>query len=505
MIEAMTEAWKQWEGQVADGRFHLRQFLGGSERGPVFLTEFGEREPQKAAIKLIPADAQLAGAQSARWGNAANLAHPHLLRVLQTGRCQVGGAGLLYVVSELADEDLAQIIPQRALRPAEAGEMLRPVLEALAYLHGKGMVHGHIKPANIMAVGEQLKISSDGICAAREANAHSGKPSAYDAPEAGTRGCSAAGDVWSLGVTLVEVLTQKLPAWEWKGQEEPELPKTLPAPFGDIVRQCLRRDPQRRCTLADIATRLNPDAPPLGKLKLAEQPTEPRAEQRAPALPTVRTSKPTETARPTAEAKPSAAGKTVNPLAKRSNAIPAIAIGVAALVVMFAAPRLFNRSPQASPDLAATTPEKPAPIPRTKTLDAKKTTEKLVAKRSESSGAALTPAIPETKPVAKRASADVVRGEVAHQVLPDVPQSARDTISGRVRVSVRVQVDASGRVVNADLDSAGPSKYFANLAIKAARQWEFTPAKVDGQSSPSDWVLRFEFAQDGTKVTPVAR
>ncbi|MDR3721260.1 MAG: TonB family protein, partial [Candidatus Acidoferrales bacterium] len=78
-----------------------------------------------------------------------------------------------------------------------------------------------------------------------------------------------------------------------------------------------------------------------------------------------------------------------------------------------------------------------------------------------------------------------------------------DTFRGAVRVGVRVRVDASGKVASADLDSAGPSKYFANLAVKAARNWEFTPAKVDGQNAPSEWLLRFEFAQDGTKVTSV--
>jgi TonB family protein len=70
---------------------------------------------------------------------------------------------------------------------------------------------------------------------------------------------------------------------------------------------------------------------------------------------------------------------------------------------------------------------------------------------------------------------------------------------------VKVQVDASGKVVAADLDSAGPSKYFANLAMKAARDWEFTPAKVDGENAASEWILRFEFAQDGTKVTPAEK
>jgi TonB family protein len=86
-----------------------------------------------------------------------------------------------------------------------------------------------------------------------------------------------------------------------------------------------------------------------------------------------------------------------------------------------------------------------------------------------------------------------------------VPQSASETIRGTVRVGVRVQVDPSGKVVGAVLDSTGPSKYFANLAIKAARGWEFTPAKVDGENAASEWILRFDFAQDGTKVTPVEK
>jgi eukaryotic-like serine/threonine-protein kinase len=498
----MNEAWKQWEGEVADGKFRLRQYLGDSERGPVFLTEFGEQEPVKAAIKLIPADSQNADAQLARWAVAANLMHPHLLRVLQTGRCQVGGARLLYVVMECADEDLSHVVSKRALTLVEASEMLRPVLEALAYLHGKVLVHGHVKPANIVAVGEQLKISSDGICAARDTNGWRGnRPTAYDAPEAGTRGCSAAGDVWSLGVTLVEVLTQQLPAWEWKGQEEPELPKAIPAPFGDIARQCLRRDPQRRCTLADIATRLDPDAPPLGNLKTVEE------RVIAPPQPPARAPKPVQAVKPEAQAKPkAAAAKTPSASPKRSYAIPAIAIGAVALVAIFAMPKLLHRGPEASPDPVTSAPEQPETQPRPKKSDtrAPAAAEKLAAKRSKSSELAPAAAVATTapaKPEMSRPSGDVVRGAVLHQVLPDAPRSALDTIQGAVRVGVRVNVDASGRVVAAELESAGPSKYFANLAVKAARNWEFAPAKVDGQSAPSEWVLRFEFAQDGAKVT----
>jgi protein TonB len=160
--------------------------------------------------------------------------------------------------------------------------------------------------------------------------------------------------------------------------------------------------------------------------------------------------------------------------------------------------------------LAASAPEKSAPKAKAKKADAKPPAEKLFAKRTDISEAAPPTAAPPTAalqptPVANKSAGDVVHGAVAHQVLPEVPQSARSTISGTVRVSVRVNVNASGKVADVELDAAGPSKYFANLAVKAAREWEFTPSKLDGQATPSEWILRFEFAQDGTKVTPIAR
>ena len=81
---------------------------------------------QKAAIKLIPADAEDAEARIAGWTAAAPLSHPHLMRLFYTGRCQFDDCALLYAVTEYADEILAQILPERALTPAEVKEMLDP-------------------------------------------------------------------------------------------------------------------------------------------------------------------------------------------------------------------------------------------------------------------------------------------------------------------------------------------------------------------------------------------
>src|SRR6266849_5626935 len=143
------EAWKQWEGRVVIGGFQLRQYLGASDHSAVFLTERSEREPQKVAIKLISADPSNAELQLTRWRLAAKLSHPHLIRLFQIGRCRLGNMPLLYVVMEYAEENLSQVLARRPLTPAEARDMLGPVLDALAYLHGQGFVHGDIKPANV--------------------------------------------------------------------------------------------------------------------------------------------------------------------------------------------------------------------------------------------------------------------------------------------------------------------------------------------------------------------
>jgi TonB family protein len=268
----MSESWKQWEGQVVDARFLLRQYLGGSEHSAVFLTERGT-PPQKAAIKFIQVDEPDAELQLFRWKHANKLSHPHLLCTFESGRCRLSNFELLYVVMEYAEENLSQFLPQRPLTPAEARDVLAPTLQGLAFLHGEGLVHGHVRPSNILAIDDQLKLSSDGVFSIDEHAEQGHLPAAeprqsifpaglrhaspYDPPEIAKGIISPAGDVWSLGITLVEALTQQLPA-VGTGTQGPIVPDTLPAIFLDITRHCLHRDPQRRWTVVEIAARLNP-------------------------------------------------------------------------------------------------------------------------------------------------------------------------------------------------------------------------------------------------------
>ena len=75
----------EWEGRLIDGRFALLEWLGGSEDRGVFLTVL--QGVRKAAIKLIPAEGAEADELIARWEKARTLSHPHLMGVLETGRC----------------------------------------------------------------------------------------------------------------------------------------------------------------------------------------------------------------------------------------------------------------------------------------------------------------------------------------------------------------------------------------------------------------------------------
>lgn len=453
----MVQAWEQWEGEILNGEFHLRQYLGGSEHSGVYLTEDWGRGLQKVAIKLISVDPENAELQIFRWKEAAKLSHPHLIDLFQMGRCQLGNRDLLYLVMDYAEVNLSQILPNGPLPPEETRDTLKLILGALAYLHGKGFIHGHLKPANIMGVDGQLRLSSDRLCQVGKSRGGRGTPRVYEPPEASSGTNSPAGDVWSLGMTVVEALTQRPPVWAEAEEADPLLSQTLPEPFLDIARHCLRRDPQRRWTVAQILARLEPAS----------------------------------IARPLPVPKPQISARPQKVSAKWRHIVPTVLVGLA-LAVMLAGLGLLNRhrvepKPDQEPVTGSTAP----------------LTQKTSEGRQSSSGTRTSLSSLRSGAGAKTPTGGVVQGGVRQQVLPDVPKSASDTIRGTVRVSVKVVVDPSGSVAEATLDSPGPSRYFANLALEAARRWKFWPEKLDGRHVPNEWILQFRFRRTGTEVVSV--
>ena len=521
----MTVSWKEYEGEVINNTFPLRQYLGGSGHSALFLTQLSGPQSSKAAVKLIPAG-EFADVQLSLWRRGSQLSHPNLLGLYQSGRCQLADMDLLYVVMEYAEEDLSQILPERPLAAAEARDMLEPVLDALTYLHGQGLIHSHIKPSNVLATGDRLKLSSESLFPSGEFRRFPGEFDVYVPPECAASALTPASDVWSLGMTLVEALTQRAPEWQPASQADPVVPENLPQPFLDIVRHALNLDPKLRWTIADIRVCLNPAA----AAAAAAHSVSPLAVPLSPISPVpaakLRTPKSVQPVATPPSPQPFDASAPKQGIVLPNYVIP-LAVAAIVIAAILALPRILGHRAEtassAPPAAAAPASEaKPAgklarsgasrstkPSAPPATQDSVNTTAGKKPAEQISQAPILSPAPAklrtETVPsadVAKKAATGAGHGDVLDQVLPDVSDRARATIQGTVRVSVRVHVDAAGNVSDAGLDAPGPSQYFADLALNAARRWEFTPPEVAGRSAPSEWLIRFEFAQSGVKAFP---
>jgi TonB family protein len=81
-----------------------------------------------------------------------------------------------------------------------------------------------------------------------------------------------------------------------------------------------------------------------------------------------------------------------------------------------------------------------------------------------------------------------------NEVTPKVPQSALNTITGTVRVSVRVTIDKQGAVVDTAPEDGGPSRYFERISVDASRKWTFAPAASEEQRT---MLVKFNFTREG--------
>jgi len=549
----MSFSWKQYEGQVINNTFPLQRYLGGSSESAVFLTQLAGPQSSKAVLKLIPEGASV-DLQLSLWRRASKLTHPNLLQLYQGGRCRLADMDLLYVVMEHAEENLSEILPQRSLTPSEARDMLGLVLDALSNLHAQGLVHSHLKPSNILATSDQVKLSTDRLFPAGETRKSAAKLTPYDAPESANQALTAASDVWSLGVILIEVLTQRGPGAQPGAASLPSVPESLPQPFRQIAQHALERDPRLRWSIAQITASLKPraaaaaqSASPLS-VPLSPVPAVPAAKLRAPKPAPVIPSPPP-LLRPAAKASkpaplmpPSLPPLTKEPSfgslkvggARQDIVLPSyvVPLAVAVLVVfaIIALPKILGRraesssaSTSAASRAIAPGPEAPAANPgvsRSAKLGssaASKDSPKIAAAKPPAKDASPPPAASpspaslrtEAKTEADAPSSSAAHsgttaghGEVLEQILPDVPDKALATITGKVRLTVFAQVDAAGNVSDASFEDPGPSKYFADAALKAVRRWEFASPEVGGRSVPSQWQVRFEFSPSGIKAFP---
>ena len=249
MLSEQTYTEPQWaslSSHVLEGGYELEELIAADSTRAKFRVRVLGGNGQEAFAEMYRGDEAAAQEQVAIWEKVRALEHPNLDRPVAVGETELDGAAVIYYVSRKPDETLNGVLVERALAPQEAGEVLLSVAGALEHLSQNGFAHGCVSPEQIFAVGDSIHLST--LCvrrAALEPAIETVKPK-YVAPETSGVNIGPAADVWCLGATLFEILTQRPCSFGCI-----EEAKKLPGVWSRIVERCLTADPQARCNIAE--------------------------------------------------------------------------------------------------------------------------------------------------------------------------------------------------------------------------------------------------------------
>jgi len=205
------------------------------------------------AIKILPPDAGRDGESIDRFRTEAKamarLIHPHIPAVFEFAVV----AEYCVLVMELVDgSNVFQLIRESRLPSRRAIEVFQQVCDAVQFAHSRSIVHGDIKPGNILVNTDgQAKLADFGLARLMEQSDRDssswtpmGTPE-YAAPELYDRNATPdhRADIYSLGVVLHEMLTGAAPSGEF------ELPATtlkLDPRIDEIIARCMEINPDLR-------------------------------------------------------------------------------------------------------------------------------------------------------------------------------------------------------------------------------------------------------------------
>lgn len=268
------------------GRYEIIEVIGTGANGTVVRAH----DPligRPVAIKLLPPGLANGAAQNRFLQEArivGQLSHPSIITLHDMGIEE--STSTPYLVMEfLSGRSLERILEKGTVPTMRACAWVAEVACALAAAHRKGVIHGDVKPANILITEEgRVKLMDFGMArvAAREqaGRALAGTPAYWCPEQIAGKPQDGRSDLFSLGIVLYELVTKQRPfdADTLQGvsnrvmSHEPLPPShynvALPTAFNEVMARCLEKDPNRRYPSGE---ELANDLYPFARRKVAAQ------------------------------------------------------------------------------------------------------------------------------------------------------------------------------------------------------------------------------------------
>jgi eukaryotic-like serine/threonine-protein kinase len=259
------------------GRYEILEIIGVGAHGRV-ARAFDPLIARIVAIKLLPKELAQ-GAARQRFVQEARvvgqISHTAVMTLHDMGVDEPSETPYL-VFEFIKGQPLDKIIEKGSVPFSRACAWGAEVASALAVAHRKGVIHGDVKPANILITEEdRVKLTDFGM--ARLASRDSqdtpllGSPAYWCPEQILGKPQDARSDIFSLGVVMYEMVTGHRPfdAESLQGicarvlSSTPLPPShanpSVPAAFNELIASCLAKDPAQRCASADtVAEKLHP-------------------------------------------------------------------------------------------------------------------------------------------------------------------------------------------------------------------------------------------------------